>query len=383
MVQTEVSKISCAVDVNVIPLMDEALKDLGLPEVLIQRAKQVCLIDRFAWFGLRPATTPEETRACIYRFRVPLQYEAGVMRRIAEAVDLFLPGRGSIYAETITMLRGAPLEFDEEKLSRLCTTEAQEKPSLSMDNYAVLCCIVQRGMASSLAATVLEMGLCVPLISFGRGLGLRDRLGLLRVTIPVEKEVLYLVVPRFDAELIEGVIVHKARLDLPGQGFLYRRYVRALTVNIRVRRGKRRDAATMEQVIAALDQLRGSSDWRRLDASRQSQSSEKKNADTLSCLSLITDEGSADIFGKAAMDTGAGGATLIPFEFRSYITGKEDHSASHAKETCDLIIPQTMQDALLKEIETLGFFDEAMAGIVEMIAVNNTVTYQGNHNRKA
>ncbi|MDR3334481.1 MAG: hypothetical protein LBT13_06300 [Treponema sp.] len=380
MVQTEVSKISCAVDVNVIPLMDEALKDLGLPEVLIQRAKQVCLIDRFAWFGLRPATTPEETRACIYRFRVPLQYEAGVMRRIAEATDLFLPGRGSIYAETVTMFRGAPLEFDEEKLSRLCTTADQEKPSVSMDNYAVLCCIVQRGMASSLAATVLEMGLCVPLISFGRGLGLRNRLGLLRVTIPVEKEVLYFVVPRFDAELIEGVIVHKARLDLPGQGFLYRRYVRALTVNIRVRRGKRRDAATMEQVIAALDQLRGSSDWRRLDASHQSP--EKKNAPTISCLSLITDEGTADIFGKMALDTG-GGATLIPFEFRSYIMGKEDHSASHAKETCDLIIPHTMQDAVLKEIETLGFFEAAMAGIVEIIAVNNTVTYQGNQNQKA
>ncbi|MDR3341915.1 MAG: hypothetical protein LBT14_03845 [Treponema sp.] len=376
LVQTKLSKISCAVDVNVIPLMDEALQDLGLPEILIQRAKQVCLIDRSPWFGLRSATTPEETRACIYRFRVPPQYEPGVMRRIAEAADLFLPGRGSIYAETVQMFRGIPLEFDEEKLASLCA-----EGTVPMENYAVLCCIVPRGMASSLAATILEMGLCVPLISFGRGLGLRDRLGLLRVTIPVEKEVLYLVVPRIDAELIEGVIVHKARLDLPGQGFVYRRYVRALTVNIRVRRGKRRDAATMEQVIAALDQLRGSSDWRRVDESHQGRSPEGKEVESLACLSLITDEGSADTFGKAAMDVGAGGVTLIPFEYRSYTGEKEDHSASHAKETCDLIIPITMQDAVLKEIESLGLYGGETAGVVEIISVHKAITYRGNQKR--
>ncbi len=369
--QTDLSRITCMIDDNLMPLIDESLRDLSIPEVFIQRAKQIALVDRSTLLGLRSKTISEETRAWVYRFCVPQKYETAIMRRLAETADLYLPGHGSIYAENVQPLRTEKFKFNEEKLSVLCKEE-----KILHENYAVLCCIVQRGMASSLAAMVLEMGLCVPVISFGKGMGLRNKLGLLRITIPVEKEVIYFIVPSIDAELLEGVVVHKARLDLPGQGFIFKSYVRALSVNLRVRRGKRNYAASMEQVIAALDELRGSSEWRRLGTKRNSKVSGGKAQHDLTCLSLTAEEGYIDIFVKAAMSAGAGGATLLPLEFRSYYHEEEGtFHISHARETCDLIIPSEIQDKIMKKIKTEGFFEKESGGIAEITSVQKSVTY--------
>ncbi|MDR0630040.1 MAG: hypothetical protein LBG24_10470 [Treponema sp.] len=367
--QTAFSKINCVVNSRVTPLIDKALKDLAIPEVYIQQAKQISLLDRSTWLGLRSSTTLEEARAVFYRFYVPTAYETGIMRRIAEAADLYLPGRGSIYAKTVSLRRKTPLAFDMEKLETLAGSGAPGK-----DNYAVIYCIVQRGAASSLAATVLEMGLCVPLISFGQGMGLRDRLGLLRITIPVEKEVIYFIVPKIDAELLESVIIHKARLDLPGQGFLYKTYIRAVAVNLHVRRGKRHYAATMEQVIATLDDLRGSSDWRRLGAS-PTEKTEPETKEELICLSLIAEEGTLDVFGKAALDYGAGGATFIILELRSHQQDGEHSPSSHAREICDVVVSSDIKEHIVAGMQGAGFFDGENPGMLEISSAHSAVTY--------
>ncbi|MDR2419668.1 MAG: hypothetical protein LBD79_11585 [Treponema sp.] len=366
--QTNLSKITCTADANVVDELDKALNDLHIPEVYVQRAKQVTLLDRAGFLGLRPTTTPEESRALFYRFYIPKNFEASVMRRLAEAADLYLPGRGSVYAKDVTLLRRTPLEFDIERLTALANSNTEAVA----ENHSVFICIVQRGMASSIATTILEMGLCVPLISFGTGMGIRDRLRLLRITISVEKEVMYLLVPRNDAELVESIIRHKARLDLPGQGFLYEINIRALAVNLRVRRGKRAHAATMDQVIAAMDQMKGSSEWRRLGGSRNHETS-KSSAKKFSCVSIVADEGSLDPFNRAAMNAGARGATLIPLELHFYSGGKhEDHSASHAKEGHDLVIPINIQDAVIKAIAKENFFEQDDR-LVEIASVEQIV----------
>jgi hypothetical protein len=368
--QNNISKITCAADANVVDAINNALSDLRLPEVYVQRAKQVTLMDKPGFLGIRPRTSEEENRALFYRFYVPRQFEAGIMRRIAEAADLYLPGRGSVYAKDVTLFRNAPLEFDLEHLAALSRNN-----EVVAEQHVVLICIVQRGMASSIASTILEMGLCVPLISFASGMGVRDRLGLLRITIPVEKEVMYLLVPRADVELLEGVIVHKARLDLPGQGFLYRNNIRALSVNLRVRRGKRAYAATMDQVIAAMDQMKGSSEWRRLGRNRVKEG-EKDAPAEFNCLSVMADEGSLDPYGQAAMRGGARGATLIPLDLHFYTGKNEDHSASHARETCDLVIPGSIQGAVIKEIDAARFFERENS-MIELSMVDKMVTYTG------
>ncbi len=53
-------------------------------------------------------------------------------------------------------------------------------------------CIVQRGEGDRIAKISLNTGASVPITTHGTGSGVRDKLGLLRITIPPEKELINL-----------------------------------------------------------------------------------------------------------------------------------------------------------------------------------------------
>lgn len=370
MIRAERSRITCVVDSRLAPLVDAALSDIGLSEAYVQRAKQMSLAERRRPIGLGPAADLVESRSEIFRIHVPTEYEAAVARHIAEAADLYLPGRGSLFADDVS------IESAEAGALVMPKPRSPAERPKRTSRCDLLCCIVQRGLGSTLARTVLEMGLCVPVISFGKGMGLRNKLGLLRITIPVEKETLYFVVPERDADFLESLLVHKARLDRPGQGFIYRYPVRAYAVNLSVRSGARSHAASMEQVIAALDELRGSSEWRRLGPSKPN--APRHGADQgLACVSLVAEEGSVGSYVKAAMEAGAGGATLLPLGLRSYGKEAENARASSARETCDLIVPMGLAEPVLDAVRSAGLFSEGSGGRAEISAVRRAVTYAG------
>ncbi len=375
MKRTEVSKITCAVDARLSQAIDSALADMAIPEVFIQRGKQVSFLERSRMFGLGTRLDLAESRAELYRFYVPAELESAAARRVAEGADLYLPGRGTLFAETVDLLSSAEPVFDPDRIASSCPDSGCERPA---EHHTVLCCIVQRGMGEALARTVLEMGLCVPVVSYGEGMGLRNKLGLLRITIPVDKEILYFVVPERDADLMEGVAVHKARLDRPGQGFIYRFNVRAYAVNLRVRSGTRSHAASMEQVISALDELRGSSEWRRFAATKPAKPGKNRgSADTgLVCLSLIAEEGSVGRFVRAAMDAGAGGATLVPLARRRY-DGVQESDMSNARESCDLIVSRALSSPILDAMVAEDLFAGTIHGMAELSSVSHAVTYSG------
>ena len=372
MTGADFAKITCVADADIAPLVDQALEDLAIPEAFIQRSKQGTLVDQSGIFGLRPTTVLEERRSRLYRFYVPRGYETGVLRRLADSADLALPGRGSAFSEDVRVFRGGGPMPDYSRLKSLIAEEQRHAA-----RHELLCCIVRRGMAEPLIRTILEMGLCVPIVSFGVGMGLRNKLGLLRITIPVDKEVIYLIAPAHDAELLESVAVGKARLDRPGQGFIYRTRIFAGAVNLRVRIGARRYAATMEQVISVLDDLRGSSEWRRSAPVRRSSGAEPHPRGKLVCLSLTGEEGAVGDYVRAAMDAGAGGATLLPLEHRSYGTSVHPRLSSHARETCDLIVESEIADAVLSAVGSLGLFRDGSSGLAELSPVGKAVTYRG------
>jgi len=351
--QNKLSSIICVADMNIAKAVDQCLEDLSIPEVFVQHAKQMSLVDHQGFLGLRPGTRLEERRALIYRFYVPSIYEEGIMRRITESTDLKMGGRGCILAQHIDLRRGTDLSFDTEKLTRLCGSEDK----LQYEEHALISCIVPRGSGNSLARAMLELGVCVPVVFFGTGMGVRDKLGLLRITIPVEKEILWLVVPRSDAELVEKTLIPRARLDVPGQGFLYRLFVHAPVVNLRIRQGKRTHAATMEQVIAALDEVHGSSDWRRLGSHRHRPVREEKSVNTYG-LFFIGKEEEVELFRRTAMENGARGATHNYLEMRSYSSFDNEHSMeSHSRELCDTIVSHDVMDGLQNALTKTGLFD--------------------------
>jgi hypothetical protein len=361
------SSIICVADNHITGVLDQCLTDLALPEVFVQRAKQMCLADQHGFFGLRPVSTLEEARAMIYRINVPSEFETGIMQRIAEATDLKMGGRGCIFAQHIAFHRGSSLSFDTEKLERLCG----KTEKLPHEEHTLLSCIVPRGQAAALAEAALELSVCVPIVFFGEGMGLRDKLGLWRITIPKEKEIIWFIVPHSDADLVEKTVIPRARLDIPGRGFLYKFSVYAPVVNLRIRLGKRSHVATMEQVIAALDEVRGSSDWRRLGTRKHTGVQEKPSGKK--GLFFIGDEEEVEIFRMFAMDNGARGATFNSLELRSFCdhTGQKHEEAmrSHSRSLCDTIVTSDVEKKILENIGQTGLFDQGKSCVLKTFNV--------------
>jgi hypothetical protein len=323
------------------------------------------LEDRQGFLG-RPVTKMEENRAMLYRIFVPSEYETGLVNRIADETDLRSGGRGYILVQQhVDLCRSSPPLFDTEKLEKLCGRS--KKPP--QEEHALITCIVPRGLGDSLAEAVLELGICVPVVFFGTGVGLRDRLGLMRITVPIEKEMIWFVVPGSDAALVEKTIIPLARLDIPGKGFLYKTFVHAPVVNLRVRHGKRIHAATMEQVIAALDEVRGSSEWRRF-SSRKHEPASKNRSDNTRALFFIGEEEDVEAFRKTAMENGARGATLSQVETRSYVAQTQDQTMeSHSRSLCDIITSRAVEEKILEHITQSGLFESGKTCVLKTFDV--------------
>jgi len=350
--KNEFSCVICVADINIAGALDQCLWELALPEVFIQRAKQMSLLDRHGFLG-RQITTLEENRAVIYRIYVPSEYEIGLVNRIVDATDLKIGGRGCILVQHIDHYHSSHLSYNTEKLDKLCGRAGRT----AQKEHALISCIVARGQGNSLAEALLELGICVPIVFYGTGVGLRDRLGLLRITVPIEKEVLWFIVPASDAILVEKIIIPRAGLDIPGRGFLYTMYSHAPVVNLRVRHGKRAHAATMEQIIAALDEVRGSSDWRRF-GSRKHDSAPKNRSSSTRALFFIGEEGDVEIFRNIAIENGARGATLNELEARSYIAETQDEAkASHSRLLCDIVTTHEVEGKIMEHIAKTNLLD--------------------------
>jgi len=346
------SCVICVADINITSALDQCLAELALPEVFVQRAKQMSLEDKHGFLG-RQITKLVESRAMIYRIYVPSEYEIGLVNRIVDATDLKMGGRGCIIVQHIDNYRSNRLLYDTEKLDRLCgrAEKAAQK------EHALISCTVPRGHGDALAEALLELGICVPIIFFGTGVGLRDRLGLMRITVPVEKEIIWFIVPATDAILVEKIIIPRAGLDIPGMGFLYMMYIHAPVVNLRVRHGKRVHAATMEQIIAALDEVRGSSDWRRFGSKKQDLAGKNRSTSTRA-LFFIGEEDDVETFRKAAMENGARGATLNALELRSYAAKTQDAAKeSHSRLLCDIVTTRAVEEKIMEHIAKTDLLD--------------------------
>ncbi|MGD9874267.1 MAG: hypothetical protein AB7T27_08340 [Kiritimatiellia bacterium] len=377
MKRTEVSKIVCIADVRLTERLEAEADRMGLRETYSTRGKQVAIKARSVWKPFGRHFSMAESPSDLIRFYVPRQHERAAMIRLATAADLYLPGRGSIFAEDVVLIGDGISPWDEAKL-------CADQPSWVMENrmepspYDMIYCIVQRGRGGELARAMLEMGLCVPIVSFGEGMGMRDRLGLLRITIPQEKEILLFVVPPGDSDFVMDVAVRKAGLHEPGNGFLCRVPVRALAVNARMNLDRRKHVATMEQVISTLDQLRGSTDWRRMTAAAQ----RHRGADVqgLMRFTLICEEGTSSVHVRAALDAGAGGATLSLLSRRApdpHEGEEEVAMVSRARECCDLVIPCALKEHIEEAVIRTGLFAEPANGFIETGPVHDAVAGTG------
>jgi len=125
----------------------------------------------------------------------------------------------------------------------------------------------------------------------------------------------------------------------------------------------------MEQVIAALDEVRGSSNWRRLGSYKQRSGYENK-AIKARGLFFIGEEEDAEAFRKTAMENGARGATNNDLEMRCYSSSAgEQGMVSRSRELCDIIVSREVEEKLCDLLMQRGFFGEGSPSVLKSFNV--------------
>ena len=85
----------------------------------------------------------------------------------------------------------------------------------------MITCVVESGLADKIVEAATNVGAQGATINYARGTGVRDRMGLLGVTIDEQKEVVRIIVSEEQSELIFETIYLAGQLDKPGRGIMY------------------------------------------------------------------------------------------------------------------------------------------------------------------
>ncbi len=86
----------------------------------------------------------------------------------------------------------------------------------------LLTCVVESGLSEVIIKAAREIGATVGAISHhARGVGPRERLGLLSVAVEAEKEVVSIMVSSEQRDLVYDTLYRAAELNIPGRGYIY------------------------------------------------------------------------------------------------------------------------------------------------------------------
>jgi hypothetical protein len=195
---------------------------------------------------------------------------------------------------------------------------------------------------------------------------------LLRIAIPAEKELVSAVVSHYDAEPIMQILIDVGRLDQPGKGFIYLYPVHRGHINTKAQRGQRTQGASMEQIVSAMDALKGGAQWRKMETVTRA-SAKRKYLRDLTNLTLLANDGAAIDIVRAALSVGAPGATIS--RFRQFAAGPEGESTS--REMGDLVVGKQQVALLTKTAKSAGLFKAGTAGAIETRFISIACTYLG------
>jgi hypothetical protein len=197
---------------------------------------------------------------------------------------------------------------------------------------------------------------------------------LLRVAIPAEKEIVSLLVEPHDEPTTLDSLIDAGRLDLPGRGFIGAYPVSFGVANPKSYRGRQRYSANMDQVIAAIDELKAGTAWRqRSGAVDPAARRQRRWLTDLVNVTLNCNEGGADRLVSAATGAGAGGATITKAKLFSPSGGA--FAASPAREVVDLGIGPDKLGRLIEALRDCGAFAAEMACFVETKPLPIAYTY--------
>ena len=236
------------------------------------------------------------------------------------------------------------------------------------DNLQGISCILQKGESENICDIALE-SVAAPFITYGSGSGLRDNLGLLRITIPAEKEILRFVVNRDEVPYFLSMMIKRGSLDQPGRGFIFTWPISFGSSALNPT-AESKSAASTEQIIAAIDSLQGDITWRKKVAFNSVQKYQFfEGVD----LTLCCNEGSGRKLVTAAMDAGLGGATVEQWKLLS--PSGDPNQVSRARELCLMTLDPAKLDAVLGNMKSNQAFESVYSGAILQGKVPQAFTY--------
>ncbi|MBW2616923.1 MAG: hypothetical protein JRD02_12215, partial [Deltaproteobacteria bacterium] len=302
-------------------------------------------------------------------FLVSSEIEKAIINFIINKGGLNIPGRGSVFSKEVTLIK-AHEQCQENKIRNIKT-----KMRRLFSDLIGICCIAQKGDGDLLGKVGLETGGGVPAITLGIGTGLRDKIGLWRVTIPAEKEIVNLVTTSHNVESVMEMMIDIGSLEHPGKGFIYLYPIKMGLVDVKAYVGLSRQAASIEQIVTVIDEIKGDTKWRRREFSKyRSAGKKRKYLNDLVNFTLICNEGRAPDLIKAAMAAGAGGATISKLNYRR-TEKSESNKISPAREISEMIISENQIESVAKALEENGALDENTCGQMFYSTVPKPYTY--------
>jgi nitrogen regulatory protein PII len=96
-----------------------------------------------------------------------------------------------------------------------------QKEMTILTDVSLITCMVPRGKGDAIVAAARAAGAQGASIHYGRGAGVRERLGLLSITVEAEKEVIQILVSKQQEEEVFAEMFIAGLLDTPGMGIMF------------------------------------------------------------------------------------------------------------------------------------------------------------------
>ncbi|MFH1321685.1 MAG: hypothetical protein ABII90_13670 [Bacteroidota bacterium] len=299
-----------------------------------------------------PSVNPEQV---VIELIVPDEYADTVMDNFIIAGKLHLSGGGAVYSikcDKMLFIKPFNKDITINRISK------QDEDFNYKKGLTGIFCIAQKDKSDHIARSAMKDGAPGPTVVFGQGRGIRDKLGLLRIAISPEKELIRVVVDNYDTEPVFESMVTEGKLDTPGMGFIYIMPIQKGLINIASVFGSKDQLATNHQIIKAIDDIRGGTAWRAhgaIDAESKDGSKDSKGRKFLSDLirlSCVTERGKGDWLVEAAMNAGAPGASIA---YGRKIGGEEqlgktDIKLSKEVEIIELTLSPNKVDEIIAEM---------------------------------
>jgi nitrogen regulatory protein PII len=346
----------------------EMLEEIGVRGLAIEPGRTSILAENTGLLSFLGRKRLENDPIDIVSFHIAAEFEEAILDRVATHFHFRTPGQGTIFSVKVDCVKSHPLCLAPQKIA----VDLQKKEFIFRDLVAVSC-IVQRGLGERIARIGLETGVSVPITTFGVGSGFRNKLGLLRITIPAEKEIVDLVVSRHDVDSIMELMIEEGRLAEPGRGFIYAYAIRHGVIDTKLSREKTGQLASIEQIVSAIDSLKGDMAWRKTRLERR-QSRRRVYLTGIVDLALTCDQGMAMDLMTAAMEAGAPGATISKVKYHA--PDADDDRIPATREICRMVASEDHVEAVAEALEKAGAFGEEAHGMLTVSPVARAFTYR-------